>query len=238
MALTAYLLSSDKEMLNKCKSVLNDVGVTVQESTSVDEAGEFLEKTKFDTLVFDFDLPRSDEALRFARRGANKKSTVFGVVGSPTAVKQAFDMGVNFVMSKPLEIEQVTTSFRAALNAILRDRRQHFRYHIDGQAAIIDGDAQVFRGEIANVSEGGILIQLCERLKHASKVTVRFELPNGKSIEAKGEVVWSDPESGTGIHFLFMSSVSKHDLDNWIVEQLVTQQKPEPKIWKPEAAKV
>jgi len=70
---------------------------------------------------------------------------------------------------------------------------------------------------ITNISHGGISMSAPASSTKGGAARLRFQLPGSKrSLEIKGEIVWSTPE-GSGRHSLpILSAEAKDDLDSWL----------------------
>src|SRR5260370_24516284 len=74
-------------------------------------------------------MPSGPAILRELRQGRSNKSCIaFAIVHGRTTVQQAFEMGANFVLDKPISLERATRSVRAAQGLIMRERRRYQRH--------------------------------------------------------------------------------------------------------------
>ena len=130
MALEALLLSRDNQVLKTISRVLDDANIDVQVCSSSEDALQILTRHKYDTFVVDCDdVPAAPLVLQQLRKGKSNKSCIaFALVNGRTSVRQAFEMGANFVLDKPVSMERAMRSVKAAQGLIMRERR---RYHED-----------------------------------------------------------------------------------------------------------
>src|SRR5579863_4168822 len=107
MALEALLLSRDPEVLKTLSRVLDDANMELQVCSTADDALEILNQHKYDTFVVDCDdVPGAHDVLQQFRKGKTNKSCIaFALVNGRTSVRQAFEMGANFALDKPVSQE-------------------------------------------------------------------------------------------------------------------------------------
>src|SRR5205814_6328819 len=70
---------------------------------------------------------------------ANRKTIGFAIVNGVTTLQQAFEMGANLVLDKPLSAERVTRSLRAAQGLMAHERRRYYRHPVATAAHITLG---------------------------------------------------------------------------------------------------
>ena len=91
---------------------------------------DMLISDKFDAVIVDCDDLNGGLALLQGLRNtpSNKNSVAFAVLnGKRTTTQEAFGMGANFVLQKPISSLNASRCFHAALNFMLKERRRYFR---------------------------------------------------------------------------------------------------------------
>jgi CheY-like chemotaxis protein len=230
MALQALVLSRDTETMRVMRAALNDLSIVCEASMLPERATELLATRKFDALVVDCDdVEGAPEVLRELRKSpSNKRAMAFAVVNGSTTVKDAFEMGANFVLDKPLTAERALRSFRAAHGLMKREHRRYFRTRVEGEVQLVTPGGQQLRGTIINLSESGIALEMSEvgtAITTSMILKLRFALPGRCRLEAKGEVIRSDSGRGVGIRFLHLEQKMQRDLEQWLGQQM-EQHKP------------
>src|ERR1700760_4021708 len=204
MALQALLLSRDPEVHRTLRRILDSANIDLDLSNNADQARQILQRRKYDALLVDCDdMPHGPQVLRELRLGKSNKSCIaFALVNGKTNIQQAFEMGANFVLDKPIALDRATRSVRAAQGLIMRERRRYHRHLVKATGAIIVDAGAEIPISITNISHGGISIECSRRLDHGGAAKLKFNLPGAKrAIEVKGEVMWSTPEGKSGIPF-------------------------------------
>ena len=194
-------------------------------SNNADQARHILLRRKYDALLVDCDdMPHGPLVLRELRQGKSNKSCIaFALVNGKTNIQQAFEMGANFVLDKPVSLDRATRSVRAAQGLIMRERRRYHRHLIKASGAILVDQGAELPLNITNISHGGISIECSRRLDEGGAARIRLQLPGTKrSLDIKGEVAWSTPEGRPGIRFQVLSAEGKKDLDIWLEKRALT----------------
>jgi Tfp pilus assembly protein PilZ len=158
------------------------------------------------------------------RQGKSNKSCIaFALVNGKTNIQQAFEMGANFVLDKPISLDRATRSVRAAQGLIMRERRRYHRHLIKATGAILVDQGAELPLNITNISHGGISIECSRKLDEGGAARIRLQLPGSKRmLDIKGEVAWSTPEGRAGIRFQVLSAEAKKDLDLWLEKRALT----------------
>src|SRR5437762_2018978 len=114
--LKALLLSRDQEVVRVMRRALETVSIGAEVVTASEQAGESINRQKFDAVLIDVDdVHEGPTVIPKLRSGkSNQRSIVFAITNGITTVKTAFDMGANFVLGKPVSFERATRSLRAA----------------------------------------------------------------------------------------------------------------------------
>jgi CheY-like chemotaxis protein len=219
MALQALLLSRDPEVNRTLRRVLDTANIDLEVCNNPEQARLALGRRKYDALLVDCDdIDKGPEILQELRQGKSNKSCIaFALVHGKTTVQQAFEMGANFVLDKPISVERATRSVRAAQGLIMRERRRYQRHLLRASGAILVDAGAELPVSITNISEGGISIECARQLDEGGAARLKFILPGAKhALEIKGEVMWSNPEGQAGIRFQVLPVEAKKALDSWL----------------------
>ncbi|HKR29298.1 MAG TPA: PilZ domain-containing protein [Terriglobales bacterium] len=221
--LKALLLTRDQEVLRVIRRVLETVSIDLETVTSTDAARQTIERRKLDAILIDCDDVQSGcDLIRELRKGkSNAKSIVFAITNRVTTVKDAFAIGANFVLDKPVSPDRAARSLRAAHGLILRERRRYHRHALQTTAHVSYGNLRDVPIPLSNISEGGVALATTRTADMTGSVSLRFELPGcNRSLEAKGEFVWTNDAGRVGVRFTTMPTSTKSALDSWLARQL------------------
>src|ERR1700746_4146345 len=111
MNLESLLVSRDAEVVRILRPTLEKLQIEVEVSNAAKSGADVLSSSKFDAVIVDCDdLQGGVDILRSLRNTPSNKSSVsFAILNGKTTPQQAFEMGANFVLQKP-----VTTAGRVA----------------------------------------------------------------------------------------------------------------------------
>jgi CheY-like chemotaxis protein len=219
MALQALLLSRDPEVQRTMRRVLDTANIDLEVCHHPEQARTALARRKYDTVIVDCDdTDKAPAILQELRQGKSNKSCIaFALVNGKTTVQQAFQFGANFVLDKPISLERATRSVRAAQGLIMRERRRYHRHLLRATGTILVDSGAELPISITNISEGGISIECSRQLDQGGAANLKFTLPGiKKTLEVKGEIMWSNAEGQAGIRYQVLAVEVKRVLDAWL----------------------
>ena len=158
------------------------------------------------------------ESLRKA--ASNKNSVTFAILNGSTTTQQAFQMGANFVLQKPISALNAKRCLSAAINFMIREQRRYFRHPVELPATSAFGEGRQLKATLTNISEGGMAIFFRGKLPPGGVSSVSFKLPGAATpLEPKVQVAWMDESGRAGLRFVEMAKDSKELLNRWLAEQ-------------------
>jgi CheY-like chemotaxis protein len=220
--LTALLLSRDPEAQRMISSVLGKVGVYTETFPGPAPGLRALKTKKYEGVIVDCDdLDCGIDMLAMLRDQAFTKTTiVFALVNGMTSMHDAFGLGANFVLEKPLVNERVMRCFRAAQGLMVGERRRYYRHeadfpvYFDFPKHFADAPAT-----LCDISMGGMLVRTSLALMPEMEGKFRFTLPDVKSaLNGTCQVVWKSGEC-VGLRFVEMSRNQNQALENWLADR-------------------
>lgn len=217
--LEAFLLTRDPQAVRTVAFTLDALDINLQACSSVEESLPIINRQHFDTVLVDCDdaasAPHILQAIRASK--VNRNSLVLALVSGQTTVQQAFQIGANFALDKPVSAEQLTRSMRAAQGLIMLDRRGHRRNLHGASGAILVDTAVELPVTVTSISESGVSIECARQLDEGGAAKLRILLPGSKKpLELKGEIIWTTIEGRAGIRFQILPLETKHELESWI----------------------
>lgn len=221
MSLGSLLVSRDKEMIRVLRPALENLSIEVEVSRGARSGTEILSSEKFDAVIIDCDdLYGGLDVLQSLRRSpSNKNSVSFAILNGKTTTHQAFELGAQFVMQKPISQLGATRCVGAALGFMERERRRYFRYPVEMPVVVAFG-RQELKLTAMNLSDGGLALRLRGKLPKSGITRVSFTPPGAHAcVDAKAEIAWIDGTSSAGIRFVELSLASRQKLGRWLAEQ-------------------
>ena len=219
MTLESLLLSQDAELVSVIRPTLESLSIDVEICPEVRAGNEKLSSDKFDAVIVDCDDLEGGLSLLKELRNtrSNKTSVAFAVLnGKKTTTQEAFGMGANFVMQKPITTLNASRCFHAALNFMLKERRRYFRQPVSIPVAVV-AEGNAVTATSTNISEGGMALLLPHALPKGSTPTLKFCLPHtDASIEVEAEVAWADVKGLAGVRFQQVPKEIQQRLECWL----------------------
>ncbi|MFZ0761046.1 MAG: PilZ domain-containing protein [Candidatus Sulfotelmatobacter sp.] len=222
----SLLLSRDAEVVRILRPTLEKLSIEVEVCQEARIASEMLIAEKFDAVIVDCDdLLGGLEVLQGLRATtSNRSSVTFAILnGKQTTTQEAFGMGVNFVLQKPISTLNALRCFHAALNFMERERRRYYRQPVKMLVRVVLGDKEL-KGTSTNLSEGGIALILHQALPKNATPRLQFTLPETRlTLDVEAEVAWADMRGHAGLRFLNVPKSSQEPLEQWLNEQMEKQ---------------
>lgn len=221
MRLESLLLSRDAEVIRVLQPALEKLSIEVEVCHGVRSGHEIIRTEKFDAIIVDCDdLEGGLRVLEGLRKASsNKNSVTFAILNGTTTTQQAFKMGVNFVLQKPISTLNATRCFSAAVNFMMREQRRYFRHPVEIPTTLGSGEGQKMKATITNISEGGMAIFFRGKFPPGS-VSANFKLPGvATPLEPKVQLAWMDDSGRAGLQFFDLAKDLREQLDQWLTEQ-------------------
>ncbi|HTW58930.1 MAG TPA: response regulator [Terriglobales bacterium] len=223
MTLESLLLSQDPDLVRVIRPTLEKLSIDVEICHEARAAADILISEKFDAVVVDCDdLKGGLEVLQGLRSTpSNKNSVTFAILnGRKTTTQDAFGMGANFVLQKPISSLNASRCFHAALNFMVKERRRYFRHPVKMLVQISLGEKSV-KATSTNLSESGIALMLREALPKGATPRLHFTLPDTNlNLDLEAEVVWADVKGRAGFRFRDVAASSQAQLEKWLDDRL------------------
>ena len=226
MALTSLVVCAHDPTMEVLRHVLEQLGFSVEHSSTTSQALERLSQSRFDTVVIDCeDESSAIGVLQTVRAGADKASLLaVALVQNGNDVRRLFAEGVNFVLYKPVSEDRASSSFRAARSLIQRERRRNNRVSVQASATLDYANVENVPATLIDLSDEGTAIQSDQKLPPDCRVYFQFALPGHTSlIRLSGEVVWRDSDGRVGMRFVTVPTSSRRVLSNWLKNNAPSQ---------------
>ena len=229
MNLESLLVCRDAEVVRVLRPTLEKLSIEVEVSAAARSGAEILSTAKFDAVIVDCDdLQGGLDVLRALRKNASNKTSVsFAILNGKTTTQQAFEMGANFVLQKPITTAGTLRCFNTAMSFMVREKRRYFRCPVEIPVRLIFQQGDELKATATNLSEGGMAMHFEGPLAKKAIGKVQFTLPGTKvAMEPKCEVAWADGLGRAGIRFQDLPESSREQLEKWIIRRLETVSHP------------
>jgi CheY-like chemotaxis protein len=223
MTLDSLVLSQDTELVRVIRPTLEKLSIDVEVCHEARAGADILITDKFDAVIVDCDDLSGGLAVLEGLRTtpSNKNSVAFAVLnGKRTTMQQAFGMGANFVLQKPISLLNASRCFHAALNFMIKERRRYFRQPVKMLVQLVF-DGKTLNATSTNISEGGLALMLREAPPKGASPRLKFSLPDTKiNMEVEAEVAWVDVKGLAGFRFHNVPPSSQAQLEKWLDDRL------------------
>ncbi|MGH9498919.1 MAG: PilZ domain-containing protein [Terriglobales bacterium] len=229
MMFEALLVSKDEESAATLTGVLSGLGVETVSCGYPDGICQLTEQ-HFDAVIVDFDDPHSAElVMQKALQSAPQNHVVtVALLSDKSKLRNVFGKGANFVLYKPFSTEQAEAGLRAAIVLLKRERRSSFRVPVQVPVQLKVEDDPETEGILLDLSEDGLDLLAAQPVRPSAAIQVKFALPEGTEIEARGEVAWANPNGQAGVHFLDLPESVRTILQNWVAANAPEPPPPDP----------
>lgn len=218
MELTALLLSTDAHAHTMLRRVLANVGIRTELCTAPAAGLRMLKSKKFEGIIVDCDdIDCGPDLLSILRsEGYTKKAIVFAIVHGATSMSDAFSMGANFVLEKPLNVERTSRCFKAACGLMVGERRRYYRHSITVPVYLDFPNCSPMTAQMRDLSQGGAMLDCPAKLELDMQGTFSFTLPETRAnITGACEVAWKR-EDRIGMRFHNISKSTQAALEMWL----------------------
>ena len=223
MTLDSLLLSQDQELVRVIRPTLEKLSIDVSLCQDARAGSDILISDKFDAVIVDCDDLSGGLALLQGLRNtpSNKNSVAFAILnGKRTTTQEAFGMGANFVLQKPISSLNASRCFHAALNFMLKERRRYFRQPVQMDVKVVL-EGKTLTATSTNISEGGIALLLREALPKGSTPVLKFSLPESTiKFEVEAEVAWANFKGLAGLRFHHVPKAAQAQLEEWLDDRM------------------
>jgi CheY-like chemotaxis protein len=230
MTFHALLVSKDEEAAAVLTPLLARCGVAVA-CCGYPEALCLLTEEKFDSVIVDFDDPHSASLVlqNASQVTSGVKAVTVALLSDKTKVRNVFGAGANFILYKPISVEQAEASLRAATALIKRERRRSFRVPVQVPIQLQVENGTPLEGILLDLSEDGMDVLAAQPLCPGAKISAQFNLPDSTTeIQGSGEIAWASPNGQAGVRFIDLPENLRATLKTWVAANAPEIPPPDP----------
>ena len=198
--------------------MLDELGLGPEVCSAPDNALDLLQSRKYNPVIVDCDQMDADgKLLRGLRESAaNRDSIALGIISDEGGVSDAFALGANLVIHKPVDAEEAGRILRTARSLVTKMRRRFLR-HVLHTLAYVRVDGLGDTPMLLDIGEGGLALQALDPPEERRAFAIRFSLPgDGEEYEAVAATVWNDSSGRAGLRFLGLPVAARKRLKDWL----------------------
>ena len=224
--LKGLLFTTDAQVLSVMNQVLDNFEIETEVCLETASALDAVTHMKLDTLIMDWTGTEQSTQIVAAIRNSeqNAKSTVLAMVNGDPEMQAATRAGANFVVYKPMNVDQATRFLRAAYGNMLMQRRRAARCPVDIPAVASFLNAGRVEGRIINLSVRGLAFVSKYAAEVDQNISIEFMLPETSiTIHAAGQVTNVITPAGmtrAGVCFSSMPPRDLAALEQWMSDHL------------------
>ena len=144
-------------------------------------ATDLIHRDRFDGILVDSEMPEVNGlnlAQRVRKSKANAKCPIILMSGDgPGTTQDPFHADVNFFLDKPVDPSQLHHLLSAISGLMLEEHRQYQRARVT--TSVLCRWKQPIRGQMLNLSAGGMLASIGGSVPVKANVRLSFKLPGG-----------------------------------------------------------
>jgi CheY-like chemotaxis protein len=216
---SALLVSRDRAALLLLQTTLDVLQIDSQVCYSAEEAIDAAVHGDYSALLLDCDVPQVAQVARMAHIAAGARQPLVGaMMGFSSPVSGTFQAGLNFVLHKPLSVEEVVRCLNLCKKSMRANRRGAPRSRLDTLVHLEIG-GRALPALARDISEHGVALQAPEALPCGPNVGLRLILPGTHhKVEAACEVIWAEPDGRAGVFFTELTPQSRKHLKAWLAQ--------------------
>jgi hypothetical protein len=224
MPLECLAITRDQQSIEILRHALEQLSTSLEVCPGVHPGQEALQSDKYDGVIVDCDDLRGGLGLlQELRRTSSNRTSVFFAMLNGSTTKNAFEMGANFVLQKPLVPITTLRCFSAAFGQMTREKRRYFRVAVDMPVRVVFEEGHEVRACATNISEGGMAIRFLDQPPRQEISIVQFTLPaSGNTLQAKAVLAWADGSGHAGLRFVNLPQLSREHLERWLSKRMAT----------------
>ena len=217
MLLETMILSRDWQEISVLECVLGGLHMGAHVESDVDRARGRVRKMKIDAVIVDRDLDGTERFLSSLKSADNCGSLPVVLMSNQQHSHDLPLAGATFFFEKPIAVEDAVRTLSAARNMVVNGRLRYHREPFKVPVSLSMDDRTKVSAHITNLSQGGIGVSAAHAFEPRSSVNLAFNLPEiGCSVEATGEIAWTDNAGNAGIRFVHVPEALQRSLQLWL----------------------
>ena len=217
----ALVVTPDPALASTFVQISREFGIRAECSQRSEATPPEWQHEKYEALLIDFDIVRDPAPALAALRAtpSNRGAVVLAVVSNNAQKDLALGNGANFVLTRPIDGQDLRRTLGTACEIMKQERRRYFRCTAELPVSITREDGSRLAAKTANVSAQGMSIVSAVNFRFGERIAITVMLAEPRfHVLGEGVVVWDDKHGKTGISFRCVPHMQKL-LDSWLDEE-------------------
>jgi len=208
------VVDDEVDILKLIKAMVEPLGMQVLTIADSREAAQRASTDKFDGVLLDTNMPFLDgfeltKIIRTTSANANVPIVMLTGAADAETMRKAFNAGVTFFLSKPINLDRLSSLVKVMRAPMLKERRRYarlpFRCMVSCQLS-----SNQFSAKSVDLSEGGMLLESSGGANVGDELNLEFVIPqSGKTVRLRAKAVRKEVSDRLGLAF---ASVDPQDL--------------------------
>jgi len=215
------VVDNDPDALKVVKDLAESLGYEAVALNSSLKAAELINLQKLDGAFINASTPYMDgfvlvRLLRYSTSNTAVPIVMLSEFGDAQAMRKAFEAGVTFFLSKPIDTKKLRALLNGMRGQMLKDKRTYVRLPV---RTIVNCSAMTtqFKSLSVNVSRRGILLETSGGLDVGQQAALQFTLPDIEGHLTPGAiVVRKEPSDRIAAEFKVLGPQDNRALENFI----------------------
>ena len=218
MPLLALIVSPDERSAGLLQEVLRELHAETETCENSAKAILFIKTRPVDAVLLDGDMPNAASLIdTLAQLEGADQPRIIAFLNAKADSEEAFQIGVHFVLYKPISRDRALVSLEYALRSAGKNRREQDRQPVHLTTKISCGSVDAAPITLLDMSLSGTAILSQRRLPSDSKLYFEFQAPGqNATVRMAGSLVWQDLQGRAGIRFSNVPAASRKVLENWL----------------------
>jgi hypothetical protein len=213
------LVCNEEGAINLLTEAAKQFALSLEICRDVDDVTNILARQKFEAVIVDLEIGDGAKTVLKEIRlsSSNQTAVTFTITGKRQGKESGLSMGSMFELARPLSIDSLRLTLKAAYGLIVRERRRYFRCPVAVASILRTPEPSEVKCNTVNLGEGGMGLSTLHPFKPRDHATVQFiVLGQPNQFSAETEVCWCDQSGSLGVRFLAISAQWKSDLREWL----------------------
>lgn len=219
--LDGLLFSNDSQVITVMSQILQTFSIETEICSELKPALEVVTHRRLDTVLVDWNGADPTRIVRDTRKSSpNCNSTIVAMVDR-NAETHALLVGANFMIHKPVEVDNARRCMRAAYGTMLQQRRRSARVSVNIPVSVRVSEIGTVESRITDLSVSGLALQFIQELPLDRDVSLLVKLPTiDSTIRVIGKIVNANAAGRAGVRFSYIPEGDLELLEKWLAAEL------------------